>query len=61
MYVNSWSCISMTNNKCKVRSEIINVNSNGPAFYPLSIKTSKCCGSCNKIKDQYAKMCVPDL
>ena len=51
----------MTNNKCKVRSEIINVNSNGPAFYPFSIKTSKCCGSCTKINDQYAKMCVPDL
>ena len=31
----------MNNRACKVRSEIINVNSNEPAFYPFSIKTSK--------------------
>ena len=34
--------ISMQNQKCKVRPEIINVNSNEPIFYPFSIKTSKC-------------------
>ena len=30
-------------------------------LYPFSIKTSKCSGSCNNIKDPYAKMCVPDV
>ena len=54
------SCISMNNQACKVRPEIINVNSNEPVFYPFSIKTSKCSGSCNNINDQYAKICVPD-
>ena len=34
------SCISMNNQACKVRPEIINVNSNEPVFYPFSIKTS---------------------
>ena len=29
-------------NDCKPRPEIINVNSNDPIFYPLSIKTKKC-------------------
>ena len=29
-------------------------------FYPLSIRTSKCCGSCNNTNDPYAKLCVPD-
>ena len=29
------SCISMNNQACKVRPEIINVNSNEPEFYPL--------------------------
>ena len=51
----------MKNQVCKVRPEIINVNSNEPAFYPFSIKTSKCSGSCNNINDSYAKMCVPDV
>ena len=51
----------MKNRACKVRSEIVNVNSNEPIFYPFSIKTSKCSGSCNNINDPYAKICVPDV
>ena len=43
------SCISVNNQACKVRPEIINVNSNEPVFYPFSIKTSKYSGSCNSI------------
>ena len=35
---NSLNCISMKNQECKVRPEIINVNSNKPVFYPFSIK-----------------------
>ena len=55
------SCISMNNQPCKARPEIVNVNSNNPIFYPFSIKTSKCSGSCNNINDPYAKICVPDV
>ena len=51
----------MNNQACKVRPEIVNVNSNEPVFYPFSIKTSKCSGSCNNINDPYAKICVPDV
>ena len=40
--VNPLGCISMNNQECKVRPEIINDNSNKPVFYPFSIKTSKC-------------------
>ena len=54
------SCITVNNQTCKVRPEIININSNGLVFYPFSIKTNKCSGSCNNIKDPYAKLCVPD-
>ena len=57
----SLTCISMSNQACKARPEIINVNSNNPVFYPFSIKTSKCSGSCNNINDPYAKICVPDV
>ena len=54
-------CISMNNQECKARPQIVNVNSDEPVFYPFSIKTSKCSGSCNNINDPYAKMCVPDV
>ena len=50
----------MANKECKVRPEVINVNSNEPVFYPFSIKISKCSGSCNNINDPYEKICVPD-
>ena len=49
--VNLLSCISMNNQECKVRPQIVNVNSDEPVFYPFSIKTSKCSGSCNNIND----------
>ena len=55
------SCISMNNQTCKIRPEIIIVNSNEPVFYPFSIKTSKFSGSCNTINDPYAKICVSDV
>ena len=58
---NQLSCISIYNQKCKVRLEIINDNSDEPVFYLFSIKTSKCSGSCNNINDPYAKMYVPDV
>ena len=58
---NLLECISMKNQECKVRPEVVNVNSNEPLFYPFSIKTSKCSGSCNNINDPYAKLCAPDV
>ena len=58
---NSLSCISMNNQECKVRPEIISVNNDEPVFYPFSIKRRKCSGSCKNIKDPYAKICVPDV
>ena len=53
--------ISVNNRVCKVRPEIVNVNSNEPVFYPFCIKTSKCSGSCNNINDPYAKISVPEV
>ena len=57
----SLSCISMKNKECKVRPKIINVNNNEPVFYPFSIKTKICSGSCNNTNDPYAKICAPDV
>ena len=43
------------------KTETVNVNSDKPVFYPFSIKTSKCSGSCNNINHPYAETCVPDF
>ena len=59
--VNPLECFSMNNQECKVRAEIVNLNINELLFYPFSIKTSKCGGSCNNINDPYAKLCVHDV
>ena len=56
MSVNSLSCISMNNQECKVRPQIVNVNGDDPVFFPFSIKTSKCSGSCNNINNPLAKL-----
>ena len=47
--VNSLKCISMNNQECKVRPQIVNVNSEEPVLFPFSIN------------DPYAKLCVPDV
>ena len=59
--VNSLKCISINNQECKVRPEIVNANSDEPVFFPFSIKTSKCSRSYNNINDPYQKLCVPDV
>ena len=53
------NCVSMNNQKCKVRPKIIDINSNSPMFYPFSIKINKCSGNCNSINNPYAKICIP--
>ena len=59
--VNPLECILMNNQECKIRPEIVNINSDELVFYPFSIKTIKCSGSCNNINDPYAKLSVPDV
>ena len=59
--VNSSSCISMNNQVCKARPQVVNVTGDEPVFFPFSIETSKCSGSCNNINYPYAEICVPDV
>ena len=56
--VNPLESISLKNQECKVRPEIVNVSSNDPIFYPFTIKTNKCSDNCKNISD--ARICVPD-
>ena len=54
-------CVSINNQECRIRPEIIYINSNEATFYPYSLKVNKCSGSCNNINDPYEKLCVPDV
>ena len=59
--VNPLKRISMNNQECRVRPKTVDVNNNGPVFFPYSVKTSKCSGSCNNINHPHAKLCVSDV
>ena len=51
----------MNNLECKVRPEIVNVNSEEPVLFPFSIKISKCSGSYDNINNSHVKLYVPDV
>ena len=38
---NSLKCVSMNNQECKMRPEIINLKTNEPVFHPYSIKINR--------------------
>ena len=55
------SCISMKNQECKTRPQVINNNRDEPVLFLFSIETSKCSSSCNNINYLYANICVPNI
>ena len=57
---NALECISIKNQQCKVRPNIVDVSSNNPIFYPFSVKVKRCSGNCNNINNPYARICVSD-
>ena len=59
--VNTLGCISMNNQECKVRPQIVNIKWDDPVFFPFSIKTSKWSGSCNNVNNPCSKLCVLDV
>ena len=59
--INWLSCISMNNQECKTRTQVVNANGDELVFFPFSFKRSKCSGSCNNINYPDAKICVPDI
>ena len=59
--INLLSCISMNNQKCKVRPQIVNLNGDEHVCFSFGIKTSKCSLNCKNINNPYAKLYVPDV
>ena len=57
----SLKCVSMNNQECKGRPEVIIINSNETLFYSYSILVNKCSGSINNINIPFAKLYVPNV
>ena len=53
--------VPKSNQECKLRIAIVNINSNEPLFYPYSVTVNKSSDNCNAINNLYAKLCVPDV
>ena len=56
---NALEFISVFKKVCKIRPQVVNINSDNPFFYPYNIEVNKCSGSCgDNIDDPYSKFCV---
>ena len=58
---NALECVLMTDQVCKIRPQVVNINSDSPFFYTYSIQVNNCSGSCNNIDDPYSKLFVPNV
>ena len=61
--VNTLECLSVINQECMPRPNILDVNEGvGEAlFYPYNDLVNKCSESCDTIDDPMAKLCVPNV
>ena len=61
--VNELECLSVINRKFMPRPKILDVNegTGEDLFYPYNVLVNKCSGSCNRLDDPMAKMCVPNI
>ena len=59
--VKTLKCMSGTNQQCKPRPTIIDVNGvSESVYYPYSVLINKCSGSCNDLNDPMVN-CFPDI
>ena len=50
---NALKFVTMNNEECKLRLQVVVINSDNSLFYPYNIQVNKCSGS--NINDSYAK------
>ena len=55
--------VSVVNQKCMPIPKILDINEGvGEAlFYPYNVLINKCSGSCDRLDDPMARLCVPDI
>ena len=58
---NTFKSVFMSNQECKIKATMVNINNNKSLFYPYNVLVNKCSSSCNDINNPYAKLCVPDV
>ena len=54
-------CVSLNNQECKIRPEVVDVNSDETVFFPYRILVKRCGRSYKNINDLYAILCVTDV
>ena len=61
---NHTKCVFLGNQKCEIQPTFINLHLNEYSqefhFYPFTVKSGKCVGSCNTLNDLSNKVCVPN-
>ena len=61
---NHTKCVFLGNQKCEIQPTFINLHLNEYSqefhFYPFTVKSGKCVGSCNTLNDLPNKVCVPN-
>ena len=61
---NHTKCVSLNNQKCEIQPILINLHPNqyGQEFHycPFTVKSDRCAGSCNTLKDLSNKLSVPN-
>ena len=59
---NDTKCVSLSNQKCMIKSTLINLHSNeysqGFYYYPFTVKLDRSVASCNTLNDLSSKVCV---
>ena len=53
---NALEFVSVNNQECKIRPQVVNINSNNPFFYPYNTEVNKCSGGCNNVNDRYLEL-----
>ena len=60
---NHAKCVSISNQKCEIQLNIINLHPNEDSeelpYYPFAVKLDICVGSCDTFNDLFNKVCVP--
>ena len=61
---NHTKCVSLSNQKCEIQATLINLHPNEYSqelhYYPFTVKSDKCVGSCNTLNDLSNRLCVPN-
>ena len=53
--------VSISNQECKARPSMVNINSGKPLFHAYSVTANNRSGSCNDVLNAYVKSWAPDI